>query len=72
MSDMIELWDKTENKWSVISEMYMKQIDMLLVDFHLWIEENMEPNAETPGILVLYLKAIKSDNYNYTKKISKN
>ncbi|XP_076111481.1 TPR repeat-containing protein DDB_G0287407-like isoform X2 [Mytilus galloprovincialis] len=53
MSDMIELWDKTENKWSEIGEMYMKQIDMLLVDFYLWIEENMEPNAETPGIMLI-------------------
>ncbi|XP_052060988.1 TPR repeat-containing protein DDB_G0287407-like [Mytilus californianus] len=53
MSDMIELWDKTENKWSEIGEMYMKQIDLLLVDFHRWIEASMMEDAETPGIMLM-------------------
>jgi hypothetical protein len=50
--DLIELWNKTGTKWNDIAQLYMKQIDLLLVDYHQWIQDNFLEREKQPSLMV--------------------
>jgi hypothetical protein len=52
--DLIELWNKTGTKWNDIAQLYMKQIDLLLVDYHQWIQDNFLEREKHPPLMVYH------------------